>query len=365
MPLTAEQSWQILPFATAATVLLIILLSPLAQKTKLLDQPGQRKVHESATPMVGGLAIFITLAIIIFWTMPFNHFVQTLAAGGFLMLLTGIADDRMEVSAALRFLVEIGACLMMVLHADVRLEDFGHLFYNDVVTLGWLAGPVTIFAALGVINAYNMIDGLDGLAGSIFVVAAAGMALFAAMGGQGEVLWVLLLSISAVLGFMLLNARLPWNKKARVFLGDNGSMVLGFILALAFITLGSDHNISGARAFMPMAAVWLLAVPLLDTTALMWRRWRSGHSALSADQNHLHHAFLRAGFDVGETWLTITLVAMVLGGVGMLFELAFFPDYISFWTFMAVAVAYANYMKKCWRIQRFLGRDFIYNDFDE
>ncbi len=365
MPITAEQSWQILPVTTAATALLILLLSPLAHKINLLDQPGQRKVHESPTPMTGGLAIFITLAIVIFWTLPFNHFIQALAAGSLLMLLTGLADDRMELAAALRFLVQIGACLLMILYADVRLEDFGRLFTDNVLTLGWLAGPITIFSALGVINAYNMIDGLDGLAGSIFVVAAAGMALFAAQGGQGEVLWILLLSISAVLGFMLLNARLPWNNKARVFLGDGGSLLLGFILAWSFITLGSDHNETGARAFMPMVAVWLLAVPLLDTTALMWRRWRSGHSALRADQNHLHHAFLRAGFGVGEIWLIITLLALVLGGVGILFELARLPDYISFWTFMAVAVTYAIYMKKSWRIQRFLGRNFIYNDFDE
>jgi UDP-GlcNAc:undecaprenyl-phosphate GlcNAc-1-phosphate transferase len=314
--------------------------------------------------MVGGLAIFITLAIIFFWTMPSDRFIQALGAGSLLMLVTGIADDRLELSAALRFLVQTGACLIMILYADVRLDDFGRLLYNEVQTLGWFAGPITIFAALGVINAYNMIDGMDGLAGSIFLVAAAGMALFAAQAGQGEVLWTLLLSISAVLGFMLLNARLPWNKKARVFMGDGGSLVLGFILAWSFIALGSGHNETGTRAFMPMTAVWLLTVPLLDTTTLMWRRWRDGRSAFSADQNHLHHAFLRAGFSVGETWVSITLLALVLAGVGVLFELARVPDYISFWTFMAVAISYSSYMKKSWQTQRFLTRNFIYNDFE-
>ncbi len=364
MPLTPDQPWLFLPATAAATALLIILLTPLAHKTKLLDHPGERKVHSSATPMVGGLAIFIALAGAVLWTLPATPFTQALGLGCLLMLITGIADDRLELSVALRFLVQIGACLLMVLYGDVRLEDFGRLLYNGVLELGWLAGPVTIFSALGVINAYNMIDGMDGLAGIIFTVAAAGMALFAALAGQGEVLWILLLSISAVLGFMAFNERLPWNKKARVFLGDGGSLVLGFILAWAFISLGSDHNETGARAFMPMTAVWLLAIPLLDTTSLMWRRWRSGRSATSADQNHLHHAFLRAGFSVEQTWLMITAAALAAGAVGILFQLTHTPDYISFWTFMAVAIAYATYLKKSWQTQRFLGRNFIYNDFD-
>ena len=369
MPLSPDQSWWILPVTTAATALLIMLLIPLAGKTKLMDHPSRRTIHDSATPIIGGLAIFITLVIVFFWTVPADRFIQAgflpaLGAGSLLMLVIGMADDRQELSATLRFLVQIGACLLMVLYADVRLDDFGRLLSDEVLGLGWFAVPITIFSALGVINAYNMIDGLDGLAGSIFVVAAAGMALFAAQAGQIEVLWTLLISISAVLGFMLLNARLPWNHRARVFLGDGGSLLLGFILAWCFISLGSDHNAAGARAFMPMTAVWLLAVPLLDTTTLMWRRWRSGRSAIAADQNHLHHAFLRAGYSVGQTWLIITLAALVLGAVGVLFELAGIPDYIGFWIFMAVAITYSSYMKKSWQSQRFFGRNFIYNDFD-
>lgn len=362
MPLSPEHPWWLLPVTVIATALLAHLLIPLAGKAGLVDHPDQAKVHDSATPLVGGLAIFIVLGIAFSWTMPSDRFIQGLGAGGLLMVATGMADDRFKLSAALRFLLQIGACLVMILYADMRLEDFGRLLYDQVLTLGWLAGPITIFAALGVINANNMIDGLDGLAGSIFLVAAAGMALYAARAGQGVVLWTLLLSISAVLGFMMLNARLPWNKKARVFLGDGGSLLLGFILAWCFISLGSDHN--GVRAFIPMTAVWLLAVPLLDTSTLIWRRWRSGRSALTADLNHLHHALLRAGFSVGQAWLIITLLALVLGGVGMLFELAGVPAYISFWAFMAVAFSYYGYMKKSWQTQRFIGRNFIYNDFD-
>ena len=315
MPLNPGHEWWLLPVTTLITALLALLLIPLVSKAGLVDHPSHRKVHDSVTPVTGGLAIFITLTAAVFWTMPADRFVMALGAGGLLMTITGIADDRLNLSAVLRFLIQIGACLIMILYADVRLEDFGRLFYDEALTLGWMSAPVTIFAAMGVINAFNLIDGLDGLAGGIFLVAAAGMALFAAQAGQGALLWFLLLSIAAVLGFLLLNARLPWNEKARTFLGDGGSLLLGFILAWCFVALGSDHNEAGTRAFMPMTAVWLLAVPLLDTTTLMWSRWRSGRSAFSADQNHLHHAFLRAGFSVGETWMNIILLAVMLAGL--------------------------------------------------
>ena len=116
---------------------------------------------------------------------------------------------------------------------------------------------------------------------------------------------------------------------------------------------------------MPMTAVWLFAIPLLDTTTVMWRRWRAGESALAADQHHFHHAFLRAGFTVRQTWLIISGLALLLAAIGLAFELAATPDYYSFWSFMVIAFAFQAYIKRTWYLQQFLGRDFIYNDFDE
>jgi UDP-GlcNAc:undecaprenyl-phosphate GlcNAc-1-phosphate transferase len=363
MQMSLAHYWWILPLVALLTAGLALALVPAALKIDLVDHPSARKVHEEPTPLVGGTAIFIVLLVVVAVMLPAERFVQALGLSCLMMLIVGAVDDHRGLSAATRFLVQMGACLVMILWADVRLWDFGRLMWDGTFGLGWLAGPVTIFAAMGVINSFNMIDGMDGLAGSIFLVAAMGMALFAGPAGQMQMLWLLVLASSAVTGFMLLNARFPWNDKARVFLGDSGSTTLGFILAWCFIALGSDTNEDGQRAYMPMTAVWLFAVPLLDTTTQIWRRWRAGESAFSADQYHLHHAFLRAGYSVGQTWMNMTLLVLLPGGMGILFELVSAPDYVSFWVFMAVAITFYTYMKHSWVKQRFLGRDFVYHEF--
>jgi len=351
--------------STVVTAVLCVSLIPLARKVGLVDHPGERKVHEQTIPLTGGPALLVTSGLMLAFLAQGDLFVQGLAAGGLLMFVMGMVDDFQPLPAWVRFLGQLGACLVIIFYTGVRLDDFGRLFTDSVLNLGSFSIPFTLFAALGVINSFNIIDGMDGLAGTIFLVAAAGMALFAAMAMQVEIFLLLLVASSAVLGYLLLNARFPWNPRARVFMGDSGSMFLGYFLAWCFISLGNDHNEAGARAFMPMTAVWLFAVPLLDTTTSIWRRWRAGESATEADQHHLHHAFLRAGFTVKQAWLIITGLAVVFAAAGLAFELTAVPEYYSFWCFIVVAFAFQRYLKQSWHLQRFVGRDFIYNELDE
>jgi len=351
--------------AVVVTLALCAGLIPLARKINLVDHPGERKVHELPTPLTGGPALLVTSGLMLVFLAEGNLFVQGLALGGLMMFIMGLVDDYKPLPVWVRFVTQVLACLVILQYTGVRLDDFGMLLTGGILSLGILSVPVTIFAAMGVINSFNMIDGMDGLAGMVFLVAAAGMAFLAARAMQVEIFLLLMVATSAVFGYLLLNARFPWNPRARVFMGDSGSMFLGFFLAWCLISLGNDHNETGARAFMPMTAVWLFAVPLLDTTTSIWRRWRSGESAFAADQFHLHHAFLRAGFTVGNTTLSIFLLALLLGAIGLAFEVSGLPGYLSFWCFMLVAFAFYFYLRRSWNLQRFLGRDFIYNDFDE
>ena len=360
----AQNVWMVLPAITLASASLCLLLIPVAVKLGWVDQPGPRKLHLEATPMVGGLAVFLALLAGMTLTSAFDltvgSFFLVLIIAAASLLVTGMVDDVRNLSSTLRFLMQAAACLVMILYGSTQLTDFGQLFGAGVLELHWFSVPITVFAALGVINSFNLVDGLDGLAGTLFLVAAGGMALFAAAGGADTMLWFLLVSMCAVLGFVFLNARFPWNDRARIFLGDAGSLMLGFLLAWSFIRLGNGPG----RVFMPMTAVWLFAVPLLDTSTLIWQRWREGKSAFSADQNHLHHAFLRAGYSVEQTWLIISAMAILLAAVGIVFEFSRIPNWLSFYAFMCVAFTYYFYLKHCWASQRFLGRHFIHHDFE-
>lgn len=363
MNVLADHAWIILPLATLLSLVLGLLLIPISKKMGWVDHPGVRKVHVTSTPLGGGFAIFLTLFSfsLVFPENPVSSFWCTVVlVGAALILLLGAVDDRWGLSPIVRFLIQLIACLFVIHFTDTYLHDFGNLFSASNTELGRLALPITVFAALGVINAFNLIDGMDGLSGSLFLVSALGMLLFAANSGHSEIFWLLAITSACVLGYLVLNARFPWNAQARLFLGDAGSLMLGFILAFCFIRLGNGED----REFMPMTAVWLFAVPLLDTATLIWRRWREGRSAMHADQSHLHHVFMRAGFSVEATWGMIVLLAVLLASIGLLIEISSLPEWLSFYAFMLVAFSYYFYIKHAWATQCFLGRHFVHHDFE-
>lgn len=329
-----------------ATALLCLALMPLARHWGWIDAPDDRKTHHLPTPLVGGTAIFVAFFSIAFgagWPLT-TLYPLTLASA--IMLFTGLVDDRWPLGAGVRFAAQATACLVMVFWAGVLLTDFGQLFGPFTLSLGLLAVPVTVFSVLGVINAFNMIDGIDGLSGSVFCIAAGGMALLAALGGRGQAAIVLVLMVGCVAGFLAVNGRLPWNRRARTFLGDSGSVLLGFWLAWAFVDLGNGSRDGVERVFAPMTAVWLIGVPLLDTTRLMRQRWKAGRSAFDADRNHLHHAFLDAGWSVAQTWWAVVLLCALFAAAGIGFELSGVPEYVSFYTYLAVGLVYFRVLNR-------------------
>ena len=345
--------WQVLAASALGALLLCLLLSPLARKIGLLDHPSQRKAHRDPVPLVGGSAIYLSMFLIIPLATPYGFEALPLLIACGMMLVTGMIDDLRELSPFIRFVIQILACCVMVFVSDVALTDFGSLMWNGVLYLGWMSVPITIFSALGVINAFNMMDGIDGLSSMIFIVASLAMAWLALMSGHTTNAAILGIAAAATFGFFLLNARLPWNERARVFLGDSGSLFLGLLLAWQFIDLGNGAD----RAFAPMTAVWLLGIPLLDTTLLMVRRKLQGGSPFDADQHHLHHAFLRAGFSAKQTTLIITGLVLITTTIGLSGQILAWPEYLMFYAYIAFGLLYYRTMSRCWRDHRFLGRD--------
>jgi UDP-GlcNAc:undecaprenyl-phosphate GlcNAc-1-phosphate transferase len=347
------QSWLYLLATAGIATVLSLLLRPLAERIGLLDHPAERKVHKASTPLVGGIAIYIAFTLAVYLATPFGNEALPLLLACGLMLLTGVLDDLYELSAKTRIGMQILACCIMIFMGDVELVSFGKLLWDGTINLGWFSIPMTIFAVVGVINAFNMMDGVDGLSSCVFIVAGLVMAWLAMSAGRTLNAEMLLIAVSATSGFFILNARFPWNRRAKIFLGDSGSLFLGMFLAWQCVDLGGGPG----RAFSPMTAVWLMAIPILDTVRLILHRWRLGQSSMQADQFHLHHAFLKAGFSAGQTTAAIAILVAFTGLTGLAGELWSVPSYKMFYGFVAFALFYLLIMRLCWTNGRFLGRD--------
>lgn len=336
--------------ALPVTALLIMLLRHHAPRLGVVDVPGGRKHHHGDIPLVGGLGMFGGLALIALLTGTFFTAQAPFFAAMSLLAIAGFIDDRNGLSPRIRFALQAVAALIMVYGADIRLTNFGDLFGFGDVTTGRFSAPITVFAVLGVINAINMIDGVDGLAGGVSLIALLVFSAFAAADGFLD-LTLLPPLVCAVAGFMLFNLRTPWRSHASVFMGDVGSVLLGFSLAWYAVDLAQARH-----AFTPITAIWILAIPLMDTTALMIRRVRKGHSPFSADREHLHHILLRAGFTPGQTVAIVYVLSLLLAAFGVAGWSQGVPEYVMFYSFMALFGLYYYGVHRAWKLMKQLRR---------
>ncbi|MCB1134529.1 MAG: undecaprenyl/decaprenyl-phosphate alpha-N-acetylglucosaminyl 1-phosphate transferase, partial [Verrucomicrobiae bacterium] len=197
-----------------------------------------------------------------------------------------------------RLVIQAGLALLMVYGGGVVLADVGDAFFVGALTMGFAAAvPFTVFGTVGCINAFNMVDGIDGLSGTIAAATLALIALVAGVGGDGATFLLALALLGGVLGFLWFNLRFGNQHRARVFMGDNGSMTLGLLLCWLLITITQGPN----ALVPPIVALWIFALPLVDTLSVMFRRMWMGKSPFSPDRNHLHHLLQRAGFRVENT----------------------------------------------------------------
>jgi UDP-GlcNAc:undecaprenyl-phosphate/decaprenyl-phosphate GlcNAc-1-phosphate transferase len=341
------------PVAFFLTLHMLLVLSRLAPRLGLIDHPGGRKAHRGAVPLVGGLAMFVGFALaLLTLDQPIGP-LRALLAGAALLVITGVLDDMQELSSASRFAIQIGVALLMIFWGRVELVDLGHLVSeHNVVTLGIWGVPLTVFATVGVINALNMADGVDGVAGSISGLTLFSLVLVAWTSGAQVPALVLGLLLVTVLGFLTLNLRLPWQKRARVFMGDAGSMFLGFALAWFLI----DFTQGERRLITPVTALWLLGIPLIDTVTMMLRRLLRGGSPFRPDREHFHHLLLMAGFSPRATLSILLGISSVMVLVGLLAHFYQVAEWKMFYLFLALFAAHYGLTDRAWRTKRFLGR---------
>ncbi len=287
------------------TSLLLPFVIRYAAQLNMQDMPDARKVHVHAMPRTGGLAMLFGLMISFLVVGLDSRDVEAIVLGVGVIAVTGIIDDMFGIKSWQKFIGEILAAIVFIAWSGVSLHSLGNLLgIGDIVT-GSFAPLVTVVGIVGVINALNLSDGLDGLAAGLGLIACLFMAFFGFSGHSFDCLPVLFVLMGTLLAFLVYNAH-----PARVFMGDTGSLMLGYILATTAVAFAGTPDSS----IQPISMALILALPILDTVYVMSRRICRGCSPFSPDKTHLHHRLLALGIPHGAV-VSILYVVMTLFGV--------------------------------------------------
>jgi UDP-GlcNAc:undecaprenyl-phosphate GlcNAc-1-phosphate transferase len=348
-----------------ATLFFVLLLNPLAKRLGWVDKPDNiRKLHEVAVPLTGGIAMMLAFSLSMFWIegcftgCRHSHLLEAMI----LMSVVGAWDDRNHIPTKLRMLIQTIVGYLLALAAGLSMRNFGNILGTGEIVLPDPLGLFfTVFCVVGAMNAINMIDGVDGLAGGVVISALWWLAFITYPDNlmASKELFVLVGCISCYLCF---NMRGPWRKRASIFMGDAGSMMLGLALVWLLITL-SQPSVTAPRALPPVVGLWLVAIPLLDTICLMINRRVNGKSPFRADRTHFHHTLQDAGLTPGETSFTIILITFVLGGMGVLGWKAGLSESILFASFLAFSPVFYYFVHHSRKLQGIIGEIYLHSPF--
>ncbi len=336
LTITMSNLYLSLIISFAIVCLSIWLLRPLAFRLGLVDSPGGRKHHSGEIPLIGGIAIFIGFVFaLLTLNISLSDYRSFIAAGG-LLVFTGLLDDFHELNAPVRFVCQIFAAFLITTWGGVCLHSFGDLAFVGPIYLGLLAIPISIFATVGVINAVNMTDGIDGLAGTLVLVQLSLIALVAYLGHRYIDLHILSILIISLLAFLFFNFRFPGRRQALVFMGDAGSMFLGLALTWFLISLTQGKHPAAA----PVIMLWVMIVPLFDTTRLMITRVLAGRSPFSPDRQHIHHILMDMGFSVRATVIILAIVTALAGLIAITAWHWYIPEGYLFLSFLGLFIIF-------------------------
>lgn len=292
-----------------SALIISFLLTPLARKLALkvgaLDIPKDvRKIHSKPMPYFGGIAIYVAIMACMFVYMPHSETNISIMIGATIIAFTGIVDDMYGMPAKIKLIMQIIAAAVAI-HGGVKIN----FITNPLSTTGMsllrnLTIPITLFWIVGITNTINLIDGLDGLASGVASIAATTLLFTAALKGYDFIVMQCAIIAGACLGF------LPFNfNPAKIFMGDTGSLLLGYMLSVTAI-LGMVKSVAAVTLVVPIFA---LGVPIFDTTFAIIRRFLNKKPIMEADKEHLHHKLMKKGLNQRQTVLVMYFISMMLG----------------------------------------------------
>lgn len=334
------------------SLIFLFLAQKAAKKIGLVDKPNFRKRHQGTIPLVGGVSVFAGVCFAFSITSYYRPDDLLYLGCAGVLVMVGMIDDKFDISVKVRALVQAVIALVMMGIADLYLRSLGFILGPIELCVGPFGYVMTLFAVWAAINAFNMVDGIDGLLGGLSCVTFGFLGLILYFQGQISLAFWCFALIAAIVPYILLNLGLL-GYRYKVFMGDAGSTMIGFTVIWILLAASQGEY----RSIRPVTALWLVAIPLMDMVAIMYRRLRKGQSPFTADRQHIHHLVMRAGFTSGQAFILITSAAAILAGIGVLGEyLSFIPEWLMMMLFLMAFFVYGYCLKHAWRVARRIRR---------
>ena len=320
--------------------LAIKFFKPVALEMGLVDKPTDRKQHSGHIPLIGGISIFIAvLAASLLW-LPDSFELRMYLIASAMMVFIGALDDKFDLRVRVRIVGQIIVASLMIYGVGGYVSNLGNIFNTGDITLGPLGILFTYISIIVVINAYNMMDGIDGLIGSLSINTFTAIAVLFIMSGQKEYLSYPLIIATAIMPYLMFNLgvfdKLLAEETKKIFMGDAGSMFVG-LSVIWFLTMGTQGE---QASFRPVTALWICAIPLMDMLAVVVRRHKRGKSPFKPDRDHLHHILQRCGFSSQQTLVIISTIAVVFSVVGLIGEYFIISESVMLIVFLTLFILY-------------------------
>jgi UDP-GlcNAc:undecaprenyl-phosphate GlcNAc-1-phosphate transferase len=325
-------------------MVLIPIFRTYAVRLDAIDIPNGRSVHTQPKPKIGGIAMAVGVLVPVLLWSPSGEFIHSILIGSVIIVIFGFIDDRKDLGYKSKFAGQIMASLVVILYGGLKIQSLGILLPDDILLPDWVAIPLTLIVIVGVTNAMNLSDGLDGLAGGISLLCFICIGLLAYHSGNLVIAVFSVAVIGAIFAFLRFNTH-----PALIFMGDAGSLLLGFLAVTLSLGLTQTKN-----PVSPLFPLILFGFPVLDTLSVMLQRLAKGQSPFIADKKHLHHRLMSLGLYHSEAVFIIYIMQAFLVTAAFIFR--FYSELFLFIFFLTFSVAILSWFffttKSGWHFNR-------------
>lgn len=322
--------------------LTLAIITPLSTRIGLVDHPNQRKLHTRIIPLTGGVSIFAGIVISLLLLENMNTIVYSYLISVSIIFVLGVLDDIYDISSTLRLIVQFAVAFFLCYHSNIQIENLGNLFNLGEINLGGFSYIFTSIVIVASINAFNLLDGVDGLLGSISLVAFSSIGIIYYLKGDTLLSLYSFIMFASIIPYLLLNIG---SGKYKVFSGDSGSMIIG-LSVIWLLMLGTRGEI---HYFSTTTALWIVGLPFMDMVRVMIVRKMNNKSIFEADRNHLHHVLENITSNAKEITGIVTGITICFSFIGIVFDYFNIPLWVSLTVFL---ITFYLYIKTTYSINR-------------